>query len=221
MKKVSKFFAVALVVLMAFTIQIPVSAATNKASTTQGVYAKLGFLSTKYAQVDCYDTLTEEFEVQLRDYRGKEVDLQREMVGMTFSVQKNKLYSFRVRGVKAEYNYDDDVKYVPYTPWSNSVYFTTAKYKVAQSGKSKKIKVSVPKVAGISNYKVYMSMKANSGWKKVKTLSSGKSTTVTKFNKKALKAKKTYYFKFVPNKDTVVAKEYEDGITNVQKCRLK
>lgn len=220
MKKVTRFFAVVLVVLMAFTIQIPVSAATNKASTTEGVYAKLSFLSEKYAQVDCFDKIDEEFEVQLRDYKGREVDLEREVVGIIFSVKKNKLYSFRVRGVKAVYDYDD-VEYVPYTPWSNAVYFTTAKYKVAQSGKAKKIKVTVPKVAGISNYKVYMSMKKNSGWKKVKTLKSGKSMTVSKFNKKALKAKKTYYFKFVPNKDTVVAKEYEDGITNIHKCRLK
>lgn len=213
MKKLTKIFAVAMVVLMAFSIQMPVSAATEKATTTEGVWGKLGYLDSKYAEIDCYDKIDEEFEVQLRDYKGKLIDWDRDVCGVIFSVKKNKLYSFRLRGVKADYEnaIEDEIPYVPYTPWSNSVYFTTAEYKTAQVKKSKKIKVTVPKVAGISNYKVYMSLKKNSGFKKVTTLKSGKSTTVTKFNKKALKAKKTYYFKFVPNK----------GTTKVKSCRLK
>lgn len=212
MKKLTKIFAVAMVVLMAFSIQMPVSAA-EKATTTEGVWAKITYLDSQYVEMTCYDKIDEDFEIQLHDYKGKLIDSDSGVYGFYFFVNKNKLYSFRIRGIKADYEnaIEDEIPYVPYTPWSNSVYFTTAEYKTAQVKKSKKIKVTVPKVAGISNYKVYMSLKKNSGFKKVKTLKSGKSTTVTKFNKKALKAKKTYYFKFVPNK----------GTTKVKSCRLK
>lgn len=102
-------------------------------------------------------------------------------------------------------NYDTD-SYDPYTPWSNSVYFSTAQYKLKQVGKTKKAKITTPKVAGISKYTVYMSLKKNGGYKKVKTVKAGKSITVSKFKGKALKAKKNYYFKFVPNKGTETVK---------------
>ena len=51
-----------------------------------------------------------------------------------------------------------------------------------------------------------MSLKKNGGYKKVKTVKAGKSITVSKFKGKALKAKKNYYFKFVPNKGTETVK---------------
>ena len=118
MKKLTKIFAVAMVVLMAFSIQMPVSAATEKATTTEGVWGKLGYLDSKYAEIDCYDKIDEEFEVQLRDYKGKLIDWDRDVVCVIFSVKKNKLYSFRLRGVKADYEnaIEDEIPYVPYTP---------------------------------------------------------------------------------------------------------
>jgi len=51
-----------------------------------------------------------------------------------------------------------------------------------------------------------MSLKKNGGYKKVKTVKAGKSITVSKFKGKALKAKKNYYFKFMPNKGTETVK---------------
>lgn len=76
----------------------------------------------------------------------------------------------------------------------------SAKYKVRQVGKSRKVKIKTPKVAGIKNYKIYMSTKKNSGWKKIKTLKPGKAITISRFKGKSFKYYKNYYYKIVPNK---------------------
>ena len=203
MKKVTKIFALALAFVIIFTLQIPANAATKQTRTSKGVYGYIEELTDEYVSIECKDTQDEEFEVQVRDNKGKEVFSQREIGYFFVELSKNKLYSFRVRGMKI--NYDTD-SYDPYTPWSNSVYFSTAQYKLKQVGKTKKAKITTPKVAGISKYTVYMSLKKNGGYKKVKTVKAGKSITVSKFKGKALKAKKNYYFKFVPNKGTETVK---------------
>ena len=176
---------------MIFTLQIPANAATKQARTSKGVYGYIEELTDEYVSIECKDTQDEEFFSQ------------REIGYFFVELSKNKLYSFRVRGMKI--NYDTD-SYDPYTPWSNSVYFSTAQYKLKQVGKTKKAKITTPKVAGISKYTVYMSLKKNGGYKKVKTVKAGKSITVSKFKGKALKAKKNYYFKFMTNKGTETVK---------------
>ena len=164
---------------MIFTLQIPANAATKQARTSKGVYGYIEELTDEYVSIECKDTQDEEFEVQVRDNTGKEVFSQREIGYFFVELSKNKLYSFRVRGMKI--NYDTD-SYDPYTPWSNSVYFSTAQYKLKQVGKTKKAKITTPKVAGISKYTVYMSLKKNGGYKKVKTVKAGKSITAGKIH---------------------------------------
>ena len=106
---------------MIFTLQIPANAATKQARTSKGVYGYIEELTDEYVSIECKDTQDEEFEVQVRDNKGKEVFSQREIGYFFVELSKNKLYSFRVRGMKI--NYDTD-SYDPYTPWSNSVYFS-------------------------------------------------------------------------------------------------
>ena len=61
---------------------------------------------------------------------------------------------------------------------------------VKKSGKNG-IKVTWNKVSGISNYQIYMSTKAKSGFKKIATVSASK----TSYTKTKLKKGKRYYFK--------------------------
>jgi hypothetical protein len=51
-----------------------------------------------------------------------------------------------------------------------------------------------------TSYTIYISKSEKSGYKKVETVSSKKTSyTVSKYNKKALKKGTTYYIKIVPN----------------------
>lgn len=82
--------------------------------------------------------------------------------------------------------------YAGYTPVKTVVSkpkATTIK-SLKKSGK-KSIKITYKKVSGVSGYQIYMSTKKNSGFKKVATLSSGKSS----YTKGKLKKGKKYYFK--------------------------
>lgn len=65
------------------------------------------------------------------------------------------------------------------------------KIKSAKKSGKNGIKISWNKVTGISNYQIYMSTKSNSGFKKIYTASTGK----TSYTKTKLKKGKKYYFK--------------------------
>lgn len=82
-------------------------------------------------------------------------------------------------------------------PWSDYNYNAACKkIKMKRSANRKKITVTWKKITGAAGYKVYVSTKSNGGWKKVKTLSAKKkSCTITKYGKKKLSKKKTYYVK--------------------------
>ena len=64
---------------MIFTLQIPANAATKQARTSKGVYGYIEELTDEYVSIECKDTQDEEFEVQVRDNKGKEVFSQREI----------------------------------------------------------------------------------------------------------------------------------------------
>lgn len=84
-----------------------------------------------------------------------------------------------------------------YGPWSGYNYNASSKsIKMKRTKNGKKITVSWKKITGAAGYRVYVSTKSTGGWKKVKSLSSKKkSCTVTKYGKKKLSKKKTYYIK--------------------------
>ena len=56
---------------MIFTLQIPANAATKQARTSKGVYGYIEELTDEYVSIECKDTQDEEFEVQVRDNKGK------------------------------------------------------------------------------------------------------------------------------------------------------
>ena len=82
-----------------------------------------------------------------------------------------------------------------YGPWSSYTYSAANKKVTAKrSSNGKKIYLKWKKISGVSGYQVYVSTKSNSGFKKVKSLSSKKTKyTITKCGKKKLKKGKTYY----------------------------
>lgn len=206
MKKITRIFALALAFVMAFALQAPVNAA-EKAAVNQEkaqvntqaakITAQITSLSENSVGISINNPDLDYVEVQIRDHKGKVVKTSYNISYSSFNLSKNKLYSFRFRRVYYSYS---DGKYIATSNWSNSPSFTTAKYKVSQVGKSRKVKIKTPKVAGIKNYKIYMSTKKNSGWKKIKTLKPGKAITVSRFKGKSFKYYKNYYYKIVPNK---------------------
>ena len=84
-----------------------------------------------------------------------------------------------------------------YGPWSGYSYNAiSSKVTAKRSSNKKKITVKWKKVTGASGYNVYVSTKSNSGFKKCKTVSKKKSSyIITKYGKKKLSKKKTYYVK--------------------------
>ena len=161
------------------------------------IIAQITSLSENSVGISINNPDSDYVEVQIRDHKGKVVKTRYDISYSSFNLSKNKLYSFRFRRVYYSYS---DRKYIAISNWSNSPSFTTAKYKVRQVGKSRKVKIKTPKVAGIKNYKIYMSTKENSGWKKIKTLKPGKAITISRFKGKSFKYYKNYYYKIVPNK---------------------
>lgn len=161
------------------------------------IIAQITSLSENSVGISINNPDSDYVEVQIRDHKGKVVKTRYAISYSSFNLSKNKLYSFRFRRVYYSYS---DRKYIAISNWSNSPSFTTAKYKVRQVGKSRKVKIKTPKVAGIKKYKIYMSTKKNSGWKKIKTLKPGKAITISRFKGKSFKYYKNYYYKIVPNK---------------------
>lgn len=110
-----------------------------------------------------------------------------------FDASKNYFYKIRIR----PYVVINSNKQI-YGDWSDYYYFSQQP-RVALKRSGKKLKISWNKVKGSTSYSVYVSTKANSGYKKVKTLKKN-SMTLKKFKKKKLSKKKKYYVYVVANK---------------------
>lgn len=110
-----------------------------------------------------------------------------------YDLKKNTLYYYAIRLVT--YDSTSPSRYAAVSEWSAKKAFTTAKYTVKQVGRKKAVSIKCPKIKGIKKYTIYMSAKEKSGYKKVGTVKPGKSLKVSKFNKKAFKYKKNYYYK--------------------------
>lgn len=172
------------------------------ARTSNGIGGKIFSLSSNQVGIAFINSGTKSFEIQLRNNKGRILNKiyatsSNPRTYCVFDISKDKLYSYRIRGVSF-----NGVP-APTTKWSNSVYFTTANYKITQVGNGKRFKIKTPKVTGIKNYKIYMSLKKNGGWKKIKTVTAGKEVIISKFKGKALKKKQNYYYKIIPNKGSV------------------
>lgn len=102
---------------------------------------------------------------------------------------------YKVR-VRAYTTVNGQIKYGAWSDYTHFAQQTTIKLKYVGSSK---LKISWSKVKGATSYTVYMSTKKNSGYKAVKTLKKT-SYTATRFKKKKLSRKKTYYVYVVANK---------------------
>lgn len=115
---------------------------------------------------------------------------------MLTGLKKNKLYYYKGRGV----TYDSrSGYYVPTTGWSSKKAFCTAKYANGLvSKKSRNVYFKFPKVSGVKGYKLYISTKKISGYKKVATVKPGKKIVLKKFRGKQFQYYKNYYYYVTP-----------------------
>ena len=136
-----------------------------------------------------FDDSTYEKEVQLMNRSGKVISTDTCWYYSSFNLKKNTVYYIRYR--EMDYDYDSGQTY--YYSWSGKLGFCTAKFSLKLK-KGRKIRYKAPKVAGVKNFRVYVSTKSGSKYKKVKTLKPGKSFKLKKFRGKKIKKNKTYYW---------------------------
>lgn len=141
----------------------------------------------------CWDkkTAVDGFEVILCDNNDKKVKEATVngsyATSASFSKMKDKVYSVKARSFMT-YN---GQKY--YSDWAKIYCLNQARInKVKVSGS--KLNVSWGKIAGATGYRIYVSTKKKSGYKKVAAVSKNKSSyTVKKLKGKKFSSKKTYY----------------------------
>lgn len=132
------------------------------------------------------------YEIEIYTVKGKKKVFTATSSNYRFTAKRNTPYKYRCR-FYASYG-DEKI----YGDWSGYRYFCFQ----TVSGKkySNRIKMSWKKVTGAKSYTVYISTKENGGYKKVKKLSSKKtSITIRKCGKKRIKKNGTYYVKVVAN----------------------
>lgn len=116
----------------------------------------------------------------------------------SFSVSKisnEVIYSGQIRA----FSTINGIKY--YGDWSDTSYFFTQPRVTKAKVNGSKLTVKWKKVGGATGYDVYVSTKKTSGYKKVKSVSSKKtSVTVSKLGKKKFSKKKKYYVYVVTKK---------------------
>lgn len=133
------------------------------------------------------------YQLQTKNYKGKVVCTSNHTAtsGSVSPFKKGQFYATHVRAfVKVGNGY-------AYGPWSGYSYNASNKnLKWIRSANRKKITLKWKKISGVSGYRVYISTKSDSGYKKVKSFGK-KSTgcTITKCGKNKLSKSKTYYVK--------------------------
>ena len=109
-------------------------------------------------------------------------------------LQANMVYEYRIRMHEKIYSSGQSVE--QFGDWTATRTFSTLSTKgFKQKGRSKAVKMTVPKVLGSSKVVVTMSTKKDSGYKKIATCKKKKKITLSKFKKKTFKKRKTYYYR--------------------------
>lgn len=119
------------------------------------------------------------------------------------ALKNHNFYKVRVRAYSTDSN---GKKY--YSDWTSWKYVCPQPDVTKIKYNKKGVSLSWDKIKGADRYIVYMSTKKNSGYKKVATTTKT-SKTITKFNKKKVNSKKTYYFYVVAQNK--VGKKYYSG----------
>ena len=148
-----------------------------------------------------------DYEYVIRNSKNKVVKKAENNINKAyfFKASNTMVYNIQVRA----YVTINEKKY--YGEWSDKAYiFPQPRVKNAKISGGK-LKITWHKVSGVTGYDVYVSTKEKTGYKKVKTLSSKKSSvTISKLNGKKFSAKKTYYI-YIVGKKKVGNKTYTSG----------
>lgn len=128
------------------------------------------------------------YEVRLYDNNGKKKkSLSLSGSSTSFNIKNNIVYKVQARSYV---KFNGKKKY---SSWATIYCLDQPMLSKVKINKDK-LELKWPKVAGATEYKVYVSTKQHSGYKKVATVSKNKnSCTVKKLNGKKFSSKKTYY----------------------------
>ena len=171
MKKITRIFALALALVMAFALQAPVNAAEKAAVPVMDREMEATTMMT--------DVINQNFAPYYKS--NKEITYQVAYLSVNGTTIYGKLSKARafttLTNIKLKYKYN---------------YRTGKKNYTVVMPKAKNAK-------GIKNFTVYISKDRSKGYKKVKTAKPGKNVKISKFKGKAIKTRQIYYIKIVPN----------------------
>ena len=184
-----------LCIMLVFALKVNTSAASEAtvSSDRKTVYISL-----------TPDASGRQYEVALYSRTGKKLGTTTAYSYATFTnlTTKNRVYFYNYRVID---NYGN-----PATGWSKKVALTTiavSKYKLKAKG-NRTVRIKVPKIKGVSSYRIYMKTYYSSGsYKKVKTVKPGKTIVIKRFRGKKFKWNTYYSVKMHP----VVKKKIAQG----------
>lgn len=199
MKKITRIFALALALVMAFALQAPVNAAEKAAVPVMDREMEATTMMT--------DVTNQNFAPYYKS--NKEITYQVAVPSDVTGVQVI-LYNYKGKKVSTQNalsaSYGTVIRYVRFKIAKNQTYTvkvrTYLSYKYNYRTGKKNYTVVMPKAKnakGIKNFTVYISKDRSKGYKKVKTAKPGKNVKISKFKGKAIKTRQIYYIKIVPN----------------------
>lgn len=199
--KLKQFLIAMIVVVMGVSVMFPVQAATRKYVEGTVCADIPSRVNTDFGSVDIavskLETAVEYYDMRILNRKGKIIRFKREFGWTMFKgLKKNQLYYYQIREVYAPVYGNINATE---GNWTVKVPFVLAEYPVSQVGTARKVRIKMPKIQGVKEYKIYMSYKYKKEWKKLKTVKAGNSIIISKFKGKALKKNKEYYYKIVPN----------------------
>ena len=157
------------------------------------------------------------YKVYSYNYKKKKWQYVGKTSGTSYTIKKLKVattYKYRVRAYKTI----SGTQYFGAYTSSLKTSTKTSTPKISKiSSKSKKATLSWKKVSGASGYEVYMATSKKGKYKKVKTITSGKTV---KYTKSSLKKKKTYYFKIRAYKK-VSGKKIYSSYSSIKSIKIK
>ena len=156
-----------------------------------------------------YDKVTNGFEWQILNRKGRVVDKgssDKQMKLKSKKVSSKSVYRLRVRGYASAYRTKEKL----YGPWA--VFPLVPSVQVKTAGiTGGKLRLRWQKVLGAKYYDIYVSRKAGSGYRKVRTVKGSRvSAAISEYRGKKFvrKAGRSYYF-YVSARTKVSGKEYK------------
>ena len=136
------------------------------------------------------------YQFQLQNYKGK--NLYTKDVSYSTSIRLEPFYKnvFTKARVRAYITVNGQNIYGEWSDYNYNA--SSSSVSVKKVSKGKKINVKWKKIKGCTSYTIYASKKSSSGFKKIKTLNSKKSSyTFSKIGKSKISKKKRYYIRVV------------------------